>query len=162
MTLAIILEYAGAPYYFFLKQIFFQCIIRKLLKTTSDSPWARSGSSVYSQDRLRSTKFIVQLQHVQSSNWPLHSHLPGQLWTTFMFQGNGQDGKYKRVHTSIHERLDQELQNSAHIRHSHLMAAVSSYSSEQSWMEAGSFEMNGFPLPTHWAFQPKIKQPLKT
>jgi len=41
------------------------------------------------------------------------------------------------------------------------MAAASSYSSEQSWMEAGSFEMNGFPLPTHRAFQCKTTQHFK-
>lgn len=113
----------------------------------------------HSQDWFRSTKFITQLQCMcravtglcvltfQDNFWQLQ----------FVFLGNGQHGKDKGVYIAIHERLDQELQNSVHIQHNHLMAAASSYSSEQSWMEAGSFEMNGFLLPTHWPFLSKTK-----
>lgn len=78
-------------------------------------------------------------------------------WLQSVFLENGQDGKDKGVDIPIHCRLDQELQNSVHILHSHLMAAASSYSTEQSWKKAASLETNSFLLPTHWVFQSKTK-----
>lgn len=132
---------------------------QKALKNSFKLSLSKEQSPVYSQGWFRSTKPITQLQCTHRAVTGLCAlSFQDNFWQLqFLFLRNGQHGKDKGVYIPIHERLAQELQNSAHIRHNHLMAAASSYSSEQSWMEAGSFEMNGFLLPTHWAFQSRTK-----
>lgn len=159
MTLAIILEHAGATVILFSEANFLLMHHQKALKNYFRLSLSNERSPGYSQDWFRSTKFIIQLQCTHRAGTGLRAlTFQDNFWQLqFLFLRNGQHGKDKGVYIPIHERLAQELQNSAHIRHNHLMAAASSYSSEQSWMEAGSFEMNGFPLPTHWAFQSRAK-----
>lgn len=145
--------------HFFLKGIFFNASSESSWKLLQSLPEGGMEALFIHRTGFGSTEFIIWLQSTRGAVTGLCVlTLQDNFWQLpFVFLETEQHGKDKGVYIPIHQRLDQELKNSVHIRHNHLMAAASSYSSEQTWMEAHSFEMNGFPLPTHWAFQPKTK-----